>query len=125
MLPSVGKCPDCGSDLVVKKARTGSRFIACTGYPGCKHAEPFSTDIPCPKCGKGMLVEKSSKRGKVFYACDQYPQCDFAIWDYPIKGECPQCKFPLLGRKNFRGRKFIGCTQKGCSYKQGGKDDGE
>jgi DNA topoisomerase-1 len=121
--PSVGKCPDCGSDLVVKKARTGSRFIACTGYPDCKHTEPFSTDIPCPKCGKGMLVEKSSKRGKVFYACDQYPQCDFAIWDYPVKGECPQCKFPLLGQKNFRGRKFIVCTQKGCTYKQGGKDN--
>ena len=125
VLPSVGKCPDCGSDLVVKKARTGSRFIACTGYPDCKHAEPFSTDIPCPKCGKGMLVEKSSKRGKVFYACDQYPQCDFAIWDYPVKGECPKCKFPLLGQKNFRGRKYIGCTQKGCTYKQGGKDDEE
>ncbi|CAK7020927.1 MAG: DNA topoisomerase 1 [Desulfovibrio sp.] len=122
-LPSVGKCPDCGSDLVVKKSRTGSRFIACTGYPDCKHAEPFSTGIPCPKCEKGMLVEKSSKRGKVFYACDQYPQCDFAIWDYPIKGECPKCHFPLLGQKNFRGRKYIGCTQKGCTYKQDDKDD--
>ncbi|MCC8194038.1 MAG: topoisomerase DNA-binding C4 zinc finger domain-containing protein, partial [Deltaproteobacteria bacterium] len=112
----------CGSDLVGKNSRTGSRFIACTGYPNCKHAEPFSTNVPCPKCGKGMLVEKSSKRGKVFYACDQYPQCDFAIWDYPVPGECPKCKFPLLGRKNFRGRTFIGCTQKGCNYRQGGKD---
>ena len=124
-LPSVGKCPDCGSDLVVKKSRTGSRFIACTGYPDCKHAEPYSTGVPCPKCGKGMLVEKSSKRGKVFYACDQYPQCDFAIWDYPVPGECPKCKFPLLGRKNFKGRQFIGCTQKGCNYRQGGKEDDE
>ncbi len=121
-LPSVGKCPDCGSDLVVKKSRTGSRFIACTGYPNCKHVELFSTGVPCPKCGNGELVEKSSKRGKVFYACNQYPQCDFAIWDYPIPGECPQCKFPLLGQKNFRGRKFIGCTQKGCNYRQGGKE---
>jgi len=120
-LPSVGKCPDCGSDLVIKKARTGSRFIACTGYPNCKHAEPFSTGVPCPICGKGTLGEKSSKRGKVFYSCDQYPQCDFAIWDYPIPGECPQCKFPLLGQKNFRGRKFVGCTQKGCNYRQDGK----
>ncbi|MDL2210700.1 type I DNA topoisomerase, partial [Desulfovibrio sp. OttesenSCG-928-O18] len=111
VLPAVGKCPDCGCDLVVKKSRTGSRFIACTGYPNCKHAEPFSTGIACPKCEKGMLVEKSSKRGKIFYACDQYPQCDFAIWDYPVKGECPKCKFPLLGQKNYRGRKFIGCTQ--------------
>ncbi|MDR3073277.1 MAG: type I DNA topoisomerase [Deltaproteobacteria bacterium] len=124
-LPAVGVCPDCGADLVVKKSRTGSRFIACTGYPACKHAEPFSTGVACPKCGKGLLVEKSSKRGKIFYGCDHYPQCDFAVWDYPIKGDCPKCGFPLLGRKNFRGRSFIGCTQKGCAYKQDEQEDGE
>lgn len=124
-LPSVGTCPDCGSDLVVKKARTGSRFIACTGYPECRHAEPFSTGIPCPACGKGMLAEKSSKRGKIFYSCDQYPQCNFAMWDYPVKGECSKCGFPLLGRKSFRGKSAIGCARKGCAYRQAGQGDGE
>ncbi|GHV55007.1 DNA topoisomerase 1 [Deltaproteobacteria bacterium] len=117
-LPSVGVCPECASSLVVKKSRTGSRFIACTGYPQCKHTEPFSTGVPCPKCGKGVLVEKSSKRGKLFYSCNQYPQCDFAIWDYPVAGECPVCRFPLLGRKSRQGKTSVVCAQKGCNYRQ-------
>ncbi len=125
VLPSVGKCPQCASDLVVKKSRTGSRFIACTGYPKCTYAAPFSTGVPCPKCGKGMLVEKSSKRGKVFYSCDQYPRCDFALWDFPVEGACPKCGSPVLVQKNFKGRKYVGCPEKNCRYRQGGKEDEE
>ncbi|MDL2317034.1 type I DNA topoisomerase, partial [Desulfovibrio sp. OttesenSCG-928-A18] len=114
--PVIGKCPDCGADLVVKKARTGSRFIACTGYPGCTHAEPYSTGVPCPACAEGMLVEKSSKRGKIFYACNQYPRCDYAMWDEPVQGRCPNCDSPVLARKKPRGggRAYVGCPQKGC-----------
>ena len=29
-LEKVGVCPECGSDLVIKMSRAGSRFIACT-----------------------------------------------------------------------------------------------
>ena len=71
----VGACPDCGKDMVIKKSRTGSRFIACSGYPECRGARPFSTGVKCPREGcTGELVEKSSKRGKVFYSCNQYPK---------------------------------------------------
>ena len=104
----VGQCPRCGKDLVIKKSRTGSRFIACTGYPACDYAAPFSTGVPCPRCGKGSLVEKSSKRGKIFYSCDQYPQCDFALWDKPVPGPCPRCDSPYLVEKKSRdGVKII------------------
>jgi DNA topoisomerase-1 len=121
----VGVCPDCGSDLAVKKARTGSRFIACTNYPKCKHARPFPTGVACPKCKQGVLVEKSSKRGKLFYGCDQYPKCDFAMWDEPVQGSCPDCASPLLARKKPRGGKaYVGCPEKGCKYRQGsGEED--
>ena len=35
-----GSCPDCGTGrLVVKKTRTGGRFVACTNYPECRHTE--------------------------------------------------------------------------------------
>ncbi len=122
-LPVVGVCPQCGKDLVIKKARTGSRFIACTGYPDCTYAAPFSTGVHCPKCENGMLVEKSSKRGKIFYSCDQYPKCDFALWDKPVEGTCPKCGSPVLVEKNFRGRKYVGCPEKTCRYKKGGEDD--
>ena len=126
VLPVVGKCPECASDLVVRKSRTGSRFIACTGYPKCTYAAPFSTGVPCPKCAKGTLVEKSSKRGKIFYSCDQYPNCDFALWDKPVEGSCPKCGSPVLVEKTARGRTTIGCPEKSCRYKQtSGDDDGE
>lgn len=118
----VGDCPQCGKDLVIKKARTGSSFIACIGYPDCKYAAPLSTGVPCPRCGKGSLVEKSTKRGKIFYSCDQYPQCDFALWDKPVPGPCPRCNSPyLIEKKSREGLKVI-CPVKGCGYV---KEDGD
>ncbi len=114
----VGKCPDCGGDLALKKARTGSRFIACTRYPDCRYARPYSTGVPCPACKNGVLVEKSSKRGKIFFACDQYPQCDYALWDEPLPGPCPTCGSPFLVRKKPRsGKPYVCCPEKNCDYK--------
>lgn len=118
----VGDCPQCGKDLVIKKSRTGSSFIACTGYPDCKYAAPLSTGVPCPRCGKGALVEKSTKRGKIFYSCDQYPQCDFALWDKPVPGPCPRCNSPYLIEKKSRDGAKVICPVKGCGYV---KEDGD
>ncbi|MBQ4132600.1 MAG: type I DNA topoisomerase, partial [Desulfovibrionaceae bacterium] len=112
----VGSCPQCNGDLVIKTARTGSRFIACNNYPKCTHARPFSTGVHCPKCAEGFLVEKSSKRGKIFYGCDQYPNCDFAIWDWPIDEPCPACGSKVLCLKTTRGVKRIACPEKNCRY---------
>ncbi len=122
-LEVVGKCPDCGADLVIKRARTGSKFIACSAYPACKHAEPLPTGIACPRCETGQLVEKSSKRGKLFYACNTYPKCDYAMWDRPVQGPCPKCNFPILGEHTYRGKTSIVCPEKSCGYKQGDKDE--
>ena len=122
----VGTCPECGKDLVLKRSRTGSRFIACSGYPDCKHAEPYSTGVACPRegCG-GVLVEKSSKRGKIFYSCSHYPQCDYALWDWPIAEPCPECGSPLLVLKNTKARgKHIACPEKTCKYSRS-LDEGE
>ena len=114
----VGTCPECGKDLVLKKSRTGSRFIACSGYPECRHAEPFSTGVPCPREGcTGVLVEKSSKRGKIFYSCSNYPKCDYALWDWPVQESCPECGSPLLVLKHTRaGGRFLACPEKNCKY---------
>ncbi len=113
----VGQCPECTSDLIIRKSRTGSRFIACTGYPKCKYAAPFSTGVPCPACDEGRLVEKSSKRGKIFYSCDTFPKCDYALWDYPLNEKCPECGWPILVRKVMRGGAVhIRCPQKTCKY---------
>ncbi len=112
----VGQCPRCGKDLVVKTARTGSHFIACTGYPDCNYAEPFSTHVPCPSCHEGELVERSSKRGKIFYSCSMYPKCSFALWQKPIAEECPVCGSPYLIEKKLRNGTVIACPNKNCTY---------
>ena len=114
----VGTCPDCGGDLVIKKARTGSRFIACDNYPKCKHSAPFSTGIACPQDGcTGELVEKSSRRGKIFYGCNRYPECDYALWNPPVAKECPECGSKVLVQKNTKTRgEHLACPVKGCKY---------
>lgn len=113
----VGTCPKCGGDVVLKKSRTGSRFLSCTNYPKCDYTAPFSTGVTCPACGKGQLVEKSSKRGKIFYSCNRYPDCDFAVWDWPVAEACPLCGSPVLVIKNTRGRgQRIACPNPKCRY---------
>jgi len=114
----VGTCPDCGGELLLKKARTGSRFIACSNYPDCTYAAPFSTDVPCPKEGcEGELVEKSSRRGKLFYSCSTYPKCDYAVWNWPVQEACPKCDHPILTRKTTKDKgEHLACPKKGCGY---------
>ena len=70
-------CPDCGKPMVVKWGRRG-RFVSCTGFPDCKHAEAFTTGVKCPSEGcTGELVERRSHRGATFYGCSRYPDCKF------------------------------------------------
>ncbi|MDD3421496.1 MAG: DNA topoisomerase I [Methanocellales archaeon] len=47
----VGKCPDCGSDLMIRRSKRG-RFIGCTGYPDC------SFSLPLPKSGNIIVTSK-------------------------------------------------------------------
>ena len=125
-LQKMGECPDCGKDLVLKRTRTGGRFIACTGYPECKHAKPFSTGVKCPRCNEGEIVEKSSRSGKIFYSCSRYPKCDYALWNYPVEEECPQCDSKLLTIKTTKARgKHLACPEKTCRYTRSLDDDSE
>ena len=32
-------CPECGSQLVTRRSRYGTLFIACSGYPKCKYTK--------------------------------------------------------------------------------------
>lgn len=123
-LKKVGTCPKCSKDLVLKKSRSGSRFIACSGYPDCTHTEAFSTNVPCPREGcNGFLVEKSSKKGKIFYACNTYPKCDYAIWNWPIQKPCPLCHSPILVEKTTKARgTHLACPEKSCRYTCGIED---
>jgi len=117
-----GTCPECGKPMVIKTARRGSKFIACTGYPACRHTEPLPTGVACPQPGcTGQIVEKVSHRGKVFYSCSKYPECTFSLWDRPQPGPCPKCGFPLLVEKNTKAKgSFIACGNKECDWVKDG-----
>jgi DNA topoisomerase-1 len=114
------KCPKCESDLWVRIGKYG-KFIGCSSYPKCKHIEsleqPTNTGVTCPQCNKGEILTRKSRRGKVFYSCSDYPDCDYALWNEPLKEECPSCKWPILTIKTTksRGTEKV-CPQKECDY---------
>lgn len=85
-------CDVCGRPMVYKMGRYG-KFLACSGFPECKHTKPIvhSLGIPCPKCATGEIVERRTKKGRIFYGCSRYPDCDFTSWDRPLKETCPVC----------------------------------
>ena len=124
------KCPECGSELVLRKGRYGE-FIACSNFPKCKYsrnvakeseksAETGATtaakpkrelkklDVPCPKCG-GEIVERFSRRGK-FYGCANYPKCDFISNYEPVAQKCDECGGDMI-KKELKKGTFIECTK--------------
>lgn len=39
---TTAKCPDCGEALRLRRNReSGSLFLGCSGYPSCRHSEPY------------------------------------------------------------------------------------
>ncbi len=77
-------CPLCGKPLAVKWGRRG-RFISCTAFPDCKHAESYTTGVKCPQYGfAGHLVERRAHRGNTFYGCSLYPECKFIANKLPV-----------------------------------------
>lgn len=113
-------CPECASPLVYKTGRYG-KFIGCSGYPKCKHIEPLEkpqdTGVECPQCKKGSILKRKARSGKIFYSCSDYPKCNYALWNAPIKEECPDCHWPILTVKETKSRGVEKvCPQKGCSY---------
>jgi DNA topoisomerase-1 len=126
-LPSGAICEKCGLPLVYKNGRFG-RFLACSGYPKCKHIPAEKTGVQCPEAGcGGELIKKISKKGKVFYSCNHYPKCSFAIWDKPVNQPCPDCQSPyLLEKENKKYGLHVKCPNDKCGYMQKltAKDEG-
>ena len=124
------KCPECGSELVLRKGRYGE-FIACSNFPKCKYSrnvakdneksaetgsataakpkrELKKLDVPCPKCG-GEIVERFSRRGK-FYGCANYPKCDFISNYEPVAQKCDECGGDMI-KKELKKGTFIECIK--------------
>ncbi|MCM8786705.1 MAG: type I DNA topoisomerase [Candidatus Omnitrophica bacterium] len=75
-------CPKCGKPLIVKWSKKG-KFLSCQGFPQCRYAESLSTQIDCPLCKEGKLVERKNKRGQIFYGCLRFPNCRYTTKDLP------------------------------------------
>jgi DNA topoisomerase-1 len=80
-------CEKCGQPMVLRKGRYGE-FLACSGYPKCKHVlktdqegNPVDrgpklvqvTNQCCAKCGSVMVVREA--KGDKFLGCSRYPRC--------------------------------------------------
>ncbi len=119
--PTGEMCPECGSELLLRKGRFGE-FVACSNFPKCKYTKnlnedkedldkkAITTDEVCDKCGSPMVI-KGSKRGE-FLACSAYPKCKNAKSLTPPKQldtPCPECGGALNERSGKRGP-FYGCS---------------
>lgn len=77
----VGSCPECGGNLVVKKAKR--RFVACSNYPDCKFSLPLpqkgSLYVTAKTCKehKMKFVKIKPKKGKSWEFC---PYCSYLSW---------------------------------------------
>lgn len=80
-------CDQCGRNMVVKYGPHG-KFLACPGFPECRNTKPYleKIGVPCPKCGKEIVIRRSSK-GRKFYSCEGYPECDYVSWKKPESGK--------------------------------------
>lgn len=68
----ISKCEKCGKgELVVRKGKSGKRFVGCSSYPDCTNSYPLpqkgivtSTEEKCPECGAPIIKVRN---GRIFY----------------------------------------------------------
>jgi len=115
-------CPECGENPLVIKWSKNGKFLACQGFPACKHTEPLEksetvySDEVCDKCGSPMIV--LSMNGSRFLGCSKYPECKNTK-SLSTGVNCPQpdCDGQLVERKTRRGKMFYGCNRyPKCSF---------
>lgn len=111
-------CDQCGRNMVVKYGPHG-KFLACPGFPECRNTKPYleKIGVPCPKCGKDVVLRKT-KKGRKYFGCENNPECDFMSWSRPVAEKCPKCG----GYMVVKGNK-IACADAGCGYTHDRKAD--
>ncbi len=123
-------CEECGRPMLLRVGRHGP-FLACSGYPECKHTRPAPgaedrkrarkpppepTDEVCEKCGSQMVI-RAGRRGR-FLACSAFPKCrntrplpedEAAAQEAAADETCDECGRPMAVRRGRYGL-FLGCT---------------
>ena len=109
-------CPSCGKHKLVKKYGRNGAFLACPGYPECKHTQPLDqAELPvpvegkCELCGAG-LVARQGPYGRYIH-CERRPDCKFTK-PFTLGVPCPQCgQGELAEKRSRRGKIFYSCTR--------------
>jgi DNA topoisomerase-1 len=124
---TLGPCPECGSDLLVRRARRGSYFVGCDGYPDCEYT------LPLPSTGEPTLVDEVctehslrhvkmlAGRSTFVHGCPQCQADEADATDEVVIGACPECGTDHGGelaiKRTRAGGRLVGCTRyPDCDY---------
>ena len=124
---TLGPCPDCGEDLLVRQSRRGSYFVGCDGYPDCTYT------LPLPNKGKPLILEDTCEehdlrevkilagRGTFVHGCPLCKAEEAEEAEDRVIGDCPDCGEEHGGelaiKKLQTGSRLVGCTRyPDCDY---------
>ncbi|WP_299335895.1 DNA topoisomerase I [Haloplanus sp.] len=124
---TVGPCPACGDDLVIRRSGQGSYFVGCDAYPDCENTLPLpSTGKPLlldDVCGEHGLhdVKMLAGRKTFVHGC---PLCAAEAAEKEpdlLVGPCPECGDAdggdLAVKRLRSGGRLVGCTRyPDCEY---------
>ncbi len=104
-------CDVCGRNMVIKYGPHG-KFLACPGFPECRNTKPYleKIGVPCPSCGKELVLKKT-KKGRKYFGCEDNPNCEFMSWSRPVKEKCPRCGSYMVVKGN-----KIACADEKCGF---------
>lgn len=111
--PTGEKCPQCGSQLVLKPGRWGE-WYSCSAYPSCRFRKAAAagedSGRKCPLCGSPLVV-RTGRFGR-FLACSTAPACRHTE-PVPTGVGCPEegCGGELVEKRTGRGRVFYSCNR--------------
>jgi DNA topoisomerase-1 len=124
---TLGPCPECGDDLLVRRSRQGSYFVGCDGYPDCEYTlplpsqgEPTVIDEHCEEHDLGR-VKMLAGRSTFTHGCPLCKAAEADETDDRIIGACPECGAEHGGElaiKQLRsGARLVGCARyPDCEY---------
>ncbi|NHX40726.1 MULTISPECIES: DNA topoisomerase I [Haloarcula] len=124
---TLGPCPKCGEDMLVRRSRQGSYFVGCDGFPECRNT------LPLPSTGEPQVLEDHCEEHdmhhvKMLAGRDTFvhgcPRCKAEKADESedeVIGPCPECGSEHdgdLAIKHLRsGSRLVGCTRyPDCDY---------
>ena len=124
---TLGPCPDCGEDLLVRQSRQGSYFVGCDGFPDCEYT------LPLPNQGEPTMLDERcddhdlrhvkmlAGRSTFVHGCPRCEAEDADETEDRVIGTCPDCGSDHdggLAIKRLRnGSRLVGCTRyPDCEY---------